>query len=275
MSFQLTAAITLAAASVVSAQTTLVGTPPIVEDSFSSGSQVLIGNAPFVFQQFIDGSQIPAGSQPRLITGLTFRLARFDQWRPSGYVDNTWPQQNVTWSDMRVSLGTPASNVSNPNSQNNQFGNFPLQSTSPTFTSVIAPGTDRLVKSGSAVLEAGSFSHSPTGANGNHPYSTYIMPFDTPYLYNPGADLIVTFRHGGTLLTAATAARFASRPTGRNFVDAWGNTSGNINATTPTPNVLIDPIYMQFRTTAVPEPTTVAAGAAAGTVLLSRRRRKA
>jgi hypothetical protein len=256
-------------------QTTIVGTPPLQENSFSSGSLFPNAGVPLVFQQYIDGTQIPAGSQPRLLTGVTFRLAWGNLWRPQNWTSTqgTWPLAPVNFANYRINIGTATASVSNANDSNSiPFSNLPLQSTNPTFNTMIQPGTDVQVYNGTLTIPANSFRFSPD-VNGIHEWGDFFIPFSTPFTFSPNQDIIVTIRHSGGDAPFETLARFASRPSGRNFVDAWGNFSAGQFAATPTFPDGVDAIYMAFQTTPVPEPVTLGVMLGAGAMLLKRRSR--
>lgn len=142
-------------------------TSKVIPDSNVSGSFLgPLANSARTYQMLIDDSQLTdlAG---KYLTSISFRLL--------SSASVAWPAAATTYSSYQIYL----SNGVDPAARQLDFA-----------ANVI--GTQTMVRSGSLVIPAGSFT-----AGGDPNAFSYSLMFDTPYLYS-GGNLIIEIRHTGS-----------------------------------------------------------------------------
>jgi hypothetical protein len=159
----------------MSFNTTLVKaqTSKVIPESNVSGTFLgPFANAARTYQMLIDDTQLTTLTG-KYLTSLSFRLG--------ASATTAWPSSDATFSSYEIYL---SNGVDPANRQLNFAANV--------------TGTQTLVKSGSLVIPASSFT---VGADPNN--FSYLLVFNTPYLYS-GGNLIVEIRHLGSDSTSAS-----------------------------------------------------------------------
>ena len=146
----------------------------IPNSTINSSVIVPFSNTATTYQSIIDDSQL-ASLSGKYINSISFRL-------PTS-LSSSWPSTNIAYPNFQVFL----SNGVDP--ANRQL-NFALN----------VVGTQTLVRSGSLIIPAGSFT---VGSTPNA--FSYDIVFDTPYLYNNGNNLVVEIRHTGNGVSTQTS----------------------------------------------------------------------
>lgn len=174
-------------------------------------------------------------AQPLTITGMQFRLARDQDWRPEGFLPDTWPTQDLTVADYRVELSKATATL---------IAEGFFSSLAPTFASHQVDPV--VVRSGPLTIPANSFD----GAGlGEHPWGPIIPFTSSSYTINPGEELVVLLRLTGYAPPTEPQAFFAAKGFERFHEDALVSIAGN---TAVVPTGFSNPIYIRF----VPEPAT-------------------
>jgi hypothetical protein len=234
---------------VVAAQASVITAPnTIAEDPPSSGANTPIRNAARTMQTFFDESQFAAITEPVRITGMQFRIAA-----NGGNVTGDWPSSDITFANYDVQLSRAAPPV-------RAAGHFPNVATPFADNQ---DGTVTLVRSGPLTITSGSFPNSQP-ANQIRPFA-FSIAFTTPYLYQPGQELLLTLRHTG-YGSGPAQAFVASIVSTQDVVDTVFNSS--YTATVPSGGGASP--FVQFTYEQVPEPSALTFAAA---MLLVRRRR--
>ena len=246
---------TLAAASSFAGAQTFV--PPLVE---TGGVNTVFRSAPRAYQSFIDSTQLAGISGPVLITGISFRLmaASFGSSPPAN-----WPSQTLNFTDFTVRIGSASAAVA-------AAGEFPT--TTPTFNQNF--GADVITaRTGGLSLSTGAFgfnaASTPTAPN---PWGPTIT-FSTPYLYNPGQDLVYAVSHTGYIPNTEFQPFFATANFAVNVADAVSSTTSN--SLDAAPGGFSSPYVVMFTTEPIPEPATMTVLALGAVAALRRRNRKA
>ncbi|MCC5793645.1 MAG: VPLPA-CTERM sorting domain-containing protein [Chromatiales bacterium] len=172
LSPSLVAAFILAAlASPVHATTTVVTGSGLPSDGlFSSLSRE--NNR--VVQQFFDSSFFTPVSTPLLVTAMSFRL-------PAVAGVNYPSLGDLFFSRYEITLAMPSAAAAEASGL-----------TSAVFSQNMSDPV--LVRSGSLTIPAGSFISNAAGADAEF---SFVIPFDTPYAFTPGQDLVMLIRHTG------------------------------------------------------------------------------
>jgi hypothetical protein len=158
-----------------------------VEDALSSGLNTTVRNAARTYEEYFASSNFSSITQPVKITGMQFRLAVGENWRPVGYVGQAWP-------DVPISFGSYNVELSKPTAQLVADGEY--LSISPTFASY-QDGNLTTVRSGALNIAANSFlADGATPALSIHSFGP-VISFSTPYTYTPGNGLVMLIRHLG------------------------------------------------------------------------------
>jgi len=231
-----------------------------VESSGSSGLNTPIRNAARSYEVYYAANNFSSITQPVMITGMQMRMAIGENWRPAGYVGQTWPDASITFPRWDLQLSTPSAGL---------VSDGEYLSTTPTFASY--QGADvTTVKSGPLTIAANSFA--ADGANPAtdvHSYGATIT-FSTPYAYTPGNGMVALLRLQGYTPTTVLQAFVGSTNFLNGTTDAISNTTGD---TAAAPNGFSSPIYIQFTYgTNAPEPASMSVIALAGLAMLKRRR---
>jgi hypothetical protein len=239
------------------ANITLPGTAP------GPGLNTVIRQFPRVYQEYIDESQLASITQPIEITGIRFRLAIGDTWRPVGYVGASWPNADITFSDWTMQIGQGSAAA---------IADGEFLSAAVTFNGNMeaAPVTTR---TGSLTLLANSFAADGGVVVGAIHSFGPLISFSTPYTYNPGETLVYAVAHSG-YGSAGTPlnAFFDSAAFGNSVADAVSSTAAGANfGSAPTSFAI--PYIVQFEYTVIPEPGSSVVLLMAGAVLLRRRQR--
>lgn len=245
------AAIVLAAAPTFAAVTV---PPTIVESATTSGINTPLRNAGRTYEAYYAANQLTSVTSPTVVTGVQFRLAIGENWRPAGYVGTSWPNAPLNFSDYTVTLGTPTAQL---------VADGEYLSTTPTFASYFA--TSSVVRTGALTIPAGAYT-ADGGAAGIHSFG-FTIPFSTPYTINPGQGLVMQINLSGYGATGTPLqAFFASTGFVNGSIDAVSST---VSGSAAAPNGFSSPLYAQF--VGVPEPTSLAL--VLGSVALIARRR--
>lgn len=175
-------------------------TSKVIPDSNVSGTFLSpFANTVRTYQMLIDDSQLTTLTG-KYLTSISFRL-------PTS-ANAAWPPADATFSSYEIYLSDGADPA-------NRQLNFAANIT----------GTQTMVRSGSLVIPAGSFT---SGSDPN--VFSYSLDFATPYLYN-GGNLIVEIRHMGSNSTSASMHSVTSTNTGAGygtlFSACWQGT-GNV-----------------------------------------------
>lgn len=222
------------------------------ESDIDSGISSVFRDDPRTYQEYIAAGTLGVAS-PTLITGVRFRLAVGDNWRPQGYTANAWPSQDIHFANYSIQLGRASSGLVSEG----EYFNLNTPFTSNTIDNVT-------VRDSALTIPAGSF-HADGGASGIHAWGP-VIEFDTPYLLQPGQSLVMTIRLTGYGTGSGVPTPFfASRSYENNVADAVASTAG---ANASNPSGFGSPVIVSF----VPEPATIAF-LAIGTIALFRRRR--
>jgi hypothetical protein len=228
------------------------------ESTTSSGLNTPLRNAARTYQAYYAAPAFSTVTSSTVLTGVQFRLALGENWRPAGYVGSTWPDAALNFSDLTITLAKASAGL---------VSDGEYLSLTPTFASYMVSPT--VVRTGSLTINPNTFTAtgSLTVPNAWGP----TIDFSTNYTFNPGDTLIVMISHTGYGAAGTPLqAFFASRGFQNGLADAISSTTG---ANQIAPNGFSSPLYMNFTTQVVPEPATFAA-LGIGAVALLRRRRK-
>lgn len=191
------------AAAAVSSYAQNIEVPAGVETTSGVPSVSISGQT---YQVYIDPTQLAAFTAPQTIYGLRLR-ASIDP-RNDGYAP-AWPPSDITLAQYDIELSRASAAIRT---------GAEIASTATSFAQNQAfPIT--LVRSGPLTIPARSY---PIDANATpaspNPFGAYVG-FDTPYVYTPGEEILVTIRATG----ADNNARpfyVATRPNEKELADA-------------------------------------------------------
>lgn len=158
------------------------------------------------YQVYIDPTQLAAFTTPQTIYGLRLR-ASVDP-RNDGYAP-AWPPGDVTLSQYDIELSRASTAIRT---------GAEIASTATSFAQNQAPPI-MLVRSGPLTIPALSYPiDTNTTPEKPNPFGAYIG-FNTPYVYNPGDEILVTVRAAGSGNTSRPFY-FATRPSQKELADA-------------------------------------------------------
>lgn len=219
------------------------------ESNIDSGISSVFRDESRTYQEYIAAGTLNVAS-PTLITGIRFRLAIGDNWRPQGYASNAWPSQDIHFANYAIQLGRASS-------AEGEYFNLNTPFTSNAIESVT-------VRDSALTIPARTF-QADGGTNGIHAWGP-VIEFETPYVLQPGESLVMTIRLAGYGTGSGVPTPFfASRSFANGVADAVTSTAG---ADASTPSGFGSPMIVSF----VPEPATIAF-LAIGSIALFRRRR--
>ena len=223
-----------------------------VEDG---GLSTPLRSAPRTFQEYIDPTQFASITTPTLLTGIEFRLYAASEDNTA----STWPSQNLTFTQYSVQLSQASTAAATA-------GGI---STDTTFAANEG-GPVSTVRSGALTIPAGSFiNNANSTATNPNPYG-FDITFAAGYLYTPGQSLVLTITESG-YAQAETQEYFGS------VADPIAHVGSLVYAddnTSTSPSMSTGPIFLNFTTNAIPEPSTWAlllAGVGAGTLVMRHR----
>lgn len=229
----------------ISAQTVVTGEGLPFAGGFSSLSR----EADRVLQQFYDDTFFAGIAEPVFITSMSFRLPAI--------ADENYPALgDLNFGRYDITLAEPSAASAAANGL-----------TSATFADNMSDPLE--VRSGPMNVPMNSFI--ANDANVDAEFS-YIIEFDTPYVYTPGQDLVMLVRHDGHGDANGQETRW-------NFDDyAWTNgtvvSTGNVDDAVANfgPGEFEIANRIQFEYAPIPEPATAAVIGVAGLLVLRRRR---
>jgi hypothetical protein len=226
--------------------------PTAVETTASSGINTILRSAPRSYQSYYSAANFTAITSPTTFTGVQFRLALQENWRPAGYVGSTWPAAPLNIGSYEITLAKPSAGL---------VTDGEYLSTTPTFASYLSSPV--VVYSGALTIPAGAFT---ANASGVAPWG-FTIPFLTNYTQNPGDGLVMQIRLSGYTPNTAPQAFFASTGFSNGFTDAISSTA---SASAAAPNGFSSPVYANFVT--IPTPGAMALLGLGG-LMAGRRRR--
>ncbi len=228
--------------------------PTVAESATVSGLNTTMRNLPRTQQQYINSAQLSSITSPVFITGIQFRLALGENWRPAGYVGASWPNVAINFPAYNITLGAATTSLDSDGEYLTSANSFAATQTGATA-----------VRSGPLSITAGAFL-ADGGTSGVHSWGP-VIDFDTDYVYTPGTSLVTTFSLQGYTGGAAQAF-FASTGYAADAQDAiFASTFGATNSTGWN-----DVVIVNYLTAPIPEPATLGALAAVGLVALRRRK---
>jgi hypothetical protein len=194
-------------------------------------------------QQVLPGGALAPGGTA--IQGFTFRAA-LPAINPGV---TSWPASPIQFAGYEVRIGVWAGVHGTP--------------LSGTFADNIVPGTDTLVRSGGLAIPAGAFvAGSPTVPA---PWGAVDVVLDTPFVFNPTLDYVMTIRHTGSgagtdffMDTSEPAGAYQGAVVGTSATATSGLDSGS---------------YIDLRVNVIPAPAGAALLGIGGLGVLARRRR--
>ena len=151
---------------------------PGVDEAFNGGLSSPSREVPRVMQSFIDNSFLSDVTTPTTISGLSFRLP--------GVANTSYPALgDLNFTRYEITLAEPSAAAAAANAL-----------TSDTFADNMSNAV--LVRSGALNVPLGSFTDNSTGPGpeGSAEFS-FVIPFTTNYVIQPGQDLVVLLRHNG------------------------------------------------------------------------------
>lgn len=250
--FALSAVALLGLAGTAMADIAVPNAGPTAAETTTSGLNTIIRSAARSYQAYYSAANFAAITSPTTFTGVQFRLAQLEQWRPAGYVGSTWPAAPLTIGGYEITLAKPSAGL---------VTDGEYLSTTPTFASYLSSPV--VVYSGALTIPAGAFTASSTGVA---PWG-FTIPFLTNYTQNPGDGLVMQIRLTGYTPNTAPQAFFASTGFSNGFTDAISSTA---SATAASPSGFSSPVYANFVT--IPAPSAMAFLGLGGLVAGRRRR---
>jgi len=227
------------------------------ESALSSGLNTPVRDLPRAYQEYFAASNFSAITQPSLITGMQLRLAIGENWRPLGYVGQTWPNATINYTRWDLQLSKPSAGL---------VTDGEYLSTAPTFASYQDGGLTT-VRSGALTINPASYvADGANPATDIHSFGV-LIPFTTPYAYTPGDGMVLMLRHTG--YSGVLAAFVASRAFENGVTDAISST---VSADAASPSGFSSPVFIQFTYAPIPEPASLSILSLGGLGLLARKR---
>ena len=213
-----------------------------------SGFSSLSREADRVLQQFYDDTFFSAVVNPTEITAMSFRLPAI--------ADVDYPALgDLNFGRYEITLAKPSVASAGANGL-----------TSATFADNMLDAV--LVRSGPLTIPLNSFESNGAGVDADF---SFIIGFDTPYLYTPGQDLVMLVRHDGHGDVNGVETRW-------NF-DGYEWANGTVVSTLNVDDAVANfgpgsfNVANRIQFTLVPEPSALAVLAVGGAVVVLRRRR--
>lgn len=253
--------VVLGFSSAVSSAATL--TVPGSAVSPNSGVNTVLRTLPRVYQSYIDESQLASITQPIQITGMRFRLAAGENWRPAGYVGTSWPNADLTFADWTIQMGQASSTI---------IADEEIIATTTTFNQNME-AAPIITRTGGLTLSANSFQADGGSAVGAVHSFGPLITFTTPYVLNPGETLVYAVAHSGYGATGTPLnAFFETADFANGIADAVSSTVAGATFNS-TPNGFSSPYIVQFEYVVIPEPGSASVLLLTGLAALRRRSR--
>jgi hypothetical protein len=204
--------------------------------------------APRVLQQFYSASFFTSITAPAEITAMSFRL-------PSSAGVNYPALGDLNFARYEITLAQPSAGAAAANGL-----------TSATFADNMVDPVQ--VRSGALTIPLASFISNATGEDAEF---SFIIAFDTPYVFTPGQDLVMLVRHSGHGDVNGVETRW-------NFDGyAWAN--GSVVSTTADVDAAVANfgpgsfnLANKIQFTVIPEPSALALLVMGALCLFVRRR---
>jgi hypothetical protein len=215
----------------------VAGSVVVPSTTETSGINTPLRDTARVYQAYYHQSQLAGITAPTQITGMRLRII-------AASIDirgaNNFPTADITFSQYDVQLSRASTAI-------RTAGEIPSSST--TFADNQDAPTVVTTRSGALTIPANSYLGNAASTPASPNAFGATIAFTTPYIINPGEELMITIRHSGAPGGAGSTGNvifFATADFGNNVADAVSATSGGSGATTPTG--FSSPLFFEFVT---------------------------